>query len=197
MGAYIRYFAVIINFFLGYSHLYRKLIQNFMADEQSANNEMITFFVYIIVTLSSLILFFPEIRFGIRHFTKESINDILSLTVLTMICSAGLVFVCQLFGVSYIPGDATIKSVYGVIISLILSPIYEEILCRGVIFRLSLNCTKSAIVAIAISTIIFAIFHIDISAQVFHQEFMKTTVMLCLGLGSVKSFAQIGLQPLA
>lgn len=173
---------------LGYFHIYRDFIQTLISYGQGANDKILTFAVYLIVTLCSLIFFFPEIRFGIQHSTKESINDILSLTVFTMVCSAGLVLVCQLFGLSYTPGDATMTSASGVITALFLSPIYEEILCRGVIFKIGFDFTKSTVFAICISTIIFAIFHIDFSAKVVSQELVKTAVILCLGLSCGTSY---------
>lgn len=181
MKLYVRYIAVIINFFMACLHLYSTIIQVLINNEQGASSETVTFLVYLVVTLLSLALFFPEVRFGLQRTSKENFHEILCITVLTLLCAAGLSLIFRLCGVSYVR-DGSIPSVYSAIISVILAPIYEEILCRGVILRLSLNRTKSPGISVAFSTIIYAILHVNIYSQPLYLELINATVLLCLGL---------------
>lgn len=182
MTVYLRYFALIINFLLGCFQLYRIFIQTFIANGSGAAEEMVTFGVYLVVTLLSLVLFFPEMRLGLQKTSKKDIHEILSITVATLLCAAGLLLVFQLLGVSYVQDRAPIASVYAVVISVVLAPIYEEILCRGVILQLTLQWTKHPGISIVLSSVIYAMLHIDVGAQTLSLELINAAILLCLGL---------------
>lgn len=181
MTVYLRYFALIINFLFGCFQLYRTFIQAIIANRSGASEEVVTFLVYLVVTLLSLVLFFPEIRSGLQKTSKKDLREILSITVVTLLCAAGLQLIFQLLGVSH-PQSAPTPSIYTVVISVVLAPIYEEILCRGIILGLTLRWTKHTGVSIVLSSVIYAMLHIDIGAQTPSLELINAAILLCLGL---------------
>lgn len=190
MTIYLRYFALIINFLFGCFQLYRTFIQAIIANRSGASEEVVTFLVYLVVTLLSLALFFPEIRRGLQKTSKKDLREILSITVITLLCAAGLLLIFQLLGVSYQQDSAPTPSIYTVVISVVLAPIYEEILCRGVILGLALRWTKHIGVSIALSSVIYAMLHIDIGAQMLLLELINAAILLCLGLSCGISYSK-------
>lgn len=156
----IRYLMIIINFVLAYTHVYKNAV---LKADVFSNKNVMEILVYSFVTIISIALALNEIISSLKGFNSDNINDVLSYTILALLISS----VFSIFITNNTTNNMYDKSVLvlliNIMISVVLVPIYEEIVFRLAFYKLSsciLNISNNKMLLISINAILFSFLHL-------------------------------------